>query len=482
MLLWIDGVHWSISLFLHICGIIAAVHALLTKRDPRAALGWMLLSLLIPFGFLLYLIFGINRVKAVVTHWESRGFHDLRQVDPRLEVAGDTFEHALYQLKAFRDLQATGDHICKGRVMSGCAITVLHDGTQAYPEMIAAIQAAKSSVYLSTYIFGTGAVGEQFVEALSAAEQRGVEVKVLIDGVGALYSWPTAYRKLKRRGVTVALYLPPFGGWYQFIHMNLRNHRKILVVDGTLGFTGGMNIHSENVSVGGHAPKIHDLHFRVEGPIVGFLQDVFLKAWYFSVKGSEVKKVVYYDNSPKGTALCRGIASGPHHALPQIERILCAAINAASRTIRIMTPYFIAGPLISSALASASLRGVVVEIVLPESNNLSFVKGASEAILPGLLQYGVRFFYRRGNFAHTKLFIVDDFCALIGSSNVDIRSLYLNFEFNLEIYDAGVVSELIAHFDGVKGNSRSITLAYLQSQSWLVRTRNAVLRLFSPYL
>jgi cardiolipin synthase len=466
----------------HTCGVVAGCHALLTKRDPRAALLWTIICLILPFGFLLYVVFGINKLSGMHRRWSSEGLQHLKTLEATFEVPAESnFEHALYQLKAFHDIKVTGDKICKGRISSGCNVQVLYDGTQAYPEMITAIENAKNSIYLSTYIFGATDIGKRFIDALVAAKNRGVEVKVLIDGVGSLYSFPTAYRHLKRQGVNVALYLSPFRSWYNLVHMNLRNHRKILVIDGAYGFTGGMNIHQENMAQGSEDAQIHDLHFRVEGPIIGFLQNVFLKAWYFSVK-EPIKKVVYYDDQPKGAALCRGIASGPHHKFPQIERILIAAINSATDNIRIMTPYFIVSSPLATALTAAASRGVNVEVMMPGSNNLSFVKGACEAILPGLIQYGVKFYYRRGNFAHTKAFLIDDFCSFIGSANIDVRSLYLNFEFNLEIYDQALAKKLITHFEMAKRDALPVTLEYLQSQHFLIRFRNALLALFAPYL
>ena len=479
--------HWSIILTIllitgHTCGVVAAVHALLSKRDPRAAFLWTIICIVFPIGFLIYLIFGINKLSAIHYHWDSEGLSHLKAVDPQFEETAETsFEHAVYHLQAFHALKNTGDRICKSRLVAGCHLDILFDGTQAYPKMIEAIHNAKSTVYMSTYIFGTSGVGMEFIEALAAAKDRGVEVKVLIDGVGSLYSRPRAYKLLKKRGVNVALYLSPLSSWYNFVHMNLRNHRKLLVIDGEYGFTGGMNIHEENVAHGEEPAHIRDVHFRVDGPIIGFLQNVFLKAWYFSKK-EPVKPIVYFDDQPKGNALCRGIASGPHHKFPQIERMLCAAINSASEHIRIMTPYFVVSPSLGSALASAGLRGVKVEVVMPFSNNLSFVKGACEAVLPALMQYDIKFYYRKGHFAHTKLFLMDDFCSFVGSANIDVRSLYLNFEFNLEVYDHDTCKKLVQHFEDAKADAILLTPEYFRTQKPWTRFRNAVLALFSPYL
>ncbi|MDO8953433.1 MAG: phospholipase D-like domain-containing protein [Gammaproteobacteria bacterium] len=473
---------WTLLILGHIAGIIGAIHALMTKKDPRAALGWTIVCIMLPgLGVILYCLFGINRIKSLALEWKSYGLSDVQHntnaAFPRVHAKPESNyslpEHYLGLIK-------TGNEVLKLRLSPGNALSVLLDGTEAYPKMIEAINNAKQSVYLSTYIFGATGIGSAFIDALAAAHNRGVEVKVLIDGVGVMYSWPSSYYRLRRKKVPVSLFLPPFRSWYYALHLNLRCHAKILVVDGKVGFTGGMNIHDSNYNPSGD-PLIHDMHFQVNGPIIGQLQDVFLRYWYFSTK-QQPKKIVYYDDTEQGSILCRGIDAGPYHEFPQLQVMLCAAVNGATTRIRIMTPYLILGYPLSSALGAAALRGVNVEIILPEANNLSFVKGASEAMMPGLLAQGVHFYYRPGIFAHTKLFMVDEACAIIGSSNLDTRSFYLNFEFNLEVYNQAFTDQLNLYFDKIKFSSHVITSEWLQSQAFGIKLRNSIFKLFSPYL
>lgn len=474
-------IDWAVLIIGHVAGIIGAVHALMTKKDPRAALGWSFLCIVLPaVGIILYCMFGINRIKPLSLEWRSLGLtkaNNTNAAKPRLQ-ARETHEYHLPE--HYAGLIKTGSEVLKLPLEPGCEVNMLLDGTHAYPKMIEAINNAEQSVYLSTYIFGATGIGKAFIHALTAAHQRGVEVKVLIDGIGAMYSWPSTYYKLRRRKVPVSLFLPPFRSWYYAMHLNLRCHAKIMVVDGKLGFTGGMNIHQDNYNPAAE-PAIHDMHFEVKGPVIGQLQDVFLRYWYFSTK-QEPKKIVYYDDTFVGEALCRGIAAGPYSEFPHLQVMLCAAVNSASKRIRIMTPYLILGYPLSTAISAAALRGVDVEIILPETNNLSFVKGASEAMMPGLLAHGVNMYYRPGNFAHTKLFIIDDAVAIIGSSNLDTRSFYLNFEFNLEVYNQTFTSELNDYYDKIKLNSHVITSEWLQSQPFGIKLRNSIFKLFSPYL
>lgn len=456
-------------LLFYLVGIAGATHALLKAREPRSALIWVAICLFLPIlGTLCYAIFGINRVKKVTQSWHSYGFSQVLK-----GVHHDQPKKRVKLPAEYKDLLDSGNAFLKTAICTGCKISPLFDAEEAYPAMLKAIREAKESLFLVSYIFSSSAWGHEFVKALADAVARKVEVKVLIDGLGVLYTWPFTYRQLKKRGVPVRLFLSPFHSLRGFLFLNMRNHAKILVVDGKLGFTGGMNI---------TAKPLHDLHFQCEGSIVGTLQDVFLNLWYFARREKETPRLLFYDDSIKGEAVVRGIDSGAYRDFPSIAYRLIAAIGAAKEHIRIMTPYFVVGQVMASALMLARFRGVEVEIILPEKNNLSFVKGATEALLPSLLKQGIQFYYRQGAFAHTKIAMIDDRFVCLGSSNLDTRSFLLNFEFNLEVYDEALAHQLIQHFESVKQDSRLITVKSLQDQSAVIKFRNALCKLFSPYL
>ncbi len=464
-------------------GLFAAVHALMTKEESANALGWVAVCIGIPMvGVILYLLFGINRISMLARNWETRGRWDPEntKVDAHKSVFAKVV-HEAFDEKAFYALTHTSNRVCDNPLLDGCRVLPLYDGTTAYPRMLDAIDRAKESVFLSTFIFSPSGVGAAFIRTLAAAHQRGVEVKVLIDGVGCLYSFPTAPRRLRKLGVPTALFLPPFRSWYHTLHFNLRNHHKILVTDGEIAFTGGMNINDKNVARVNKPLEVHDIHFMVEGPVVGQIQDVFLRDWYFSTR-EKIREVVYFDNTVKGKALCRGVAAGPNMRYTNLQWMLYAAINGANCSIRIMTPYFILSPDLRSALIAASLRGVRVEVILPLHNNWRQVKWASESMLSSLAEYGVHLYYYTGVFFHSKILLIDDFCSYIGSANLDTRSLRLNFEFNLEVYSNSLNGDLTAHFESVKRHCRPITLEWLNSRPFPVKLRNSFFHLFAPYL
>lgn len=455
----------------YVIGISAAIHALLKTREARSALIWVAICLFMPvFGALFYTIFGVNRVKKVSQNWRSYGFSQL-YYDEKAEKYQRLSESYPAQHK---NSIKSGDRLLKNQIRFGCKIEPLFDAKAAYPAMIEAIQNAQESVFLMSYIFSSKGMGQDIIQALVDAVRRKVDVKVLIDGVGALYSRPSTYRILQKNGVAVQLFLSPFHSLRGFLFLNMRNHAKIMVIDSKLSFTGGMNIRDEGA--------MHDIHFKCQGPIVGSLQDVFLNLWYFNRREAGEIHSVFYDDAPRGNALVRAVDNGPYQDYPHVVLRMIQAFNDARAKIRIMTPYFVAGNALVAALISARLRGVEVEFILPEKNNLSFVKGATEALLPTLLKFGVKFYYRQGIFAHNKVLIVDEDYVCIGSANLDTRSFILNFELNLEVYDLSLAGTLIEDFNTVKKASRKITLDWLESRGFIIKLRNAFYRLFTPYL
>jgi len=358
---------------------------------------------------------------------------------------------------------------------------------QANAAMLAAIGSARRSIGLASYIFDNDPTGRMFVDALAAAVRRGVAVRVLVDGIGATYSRPPITGLLAAAGVPVALFLPT-GVPFYFPYANLRNHRKILVVDGEVGFTGGLNVRDGCWLA--HAPKhpVRDMHFRLQGPVVAQLLEVFAEDWQFaageSLDGDEGDDAAWSPHlAPAGTMLARGIRFGPDDPdVGRIRLVIVAALAAAQKSVRIMTPYFLPDDAVCQALDVAALRGVEVDIVIPGKNNLSLVGWATTSMLWQVLGRGCHVWLSPPPFDHTKLLVVDDAWAMFGSGNWDERSLRLNFEFNVETYDRELCATLGRHVAGVIARSRPITLDEVDGRSLPVRLRDGIARLFSPYL
>jgi cardiolipin synthase len=286
----------------------------------------------------------------------------------------------------------------------------------------------------------------------------------------------------------VALFLP-VSLQRRGIHFNLRNHRKLLVVDGEIGFTGGMNISQRHLhnrpedteSTLWTRDRVVDIHFKVEGPVVGQMQETFREDWNFAT-GETFSGRNYPAPLADGNCLCRGISAGPNEEFEKLVWIIVGALNCARKSVAIMTPYFIPDRILVSALIAAQLRGVDITIVLPIKNNLPYVHWASRGALQELLEYDIKFYYQPEPFVHSKLVLMDDYYALIGSANIDPRSQRLNFEFVLELYDLQVNQELRDHFSVVCQTAQPITRAEIEARSLPTKLRDNFFRLFSPFL
>jgi cardiolipin synthase len=464
---------WCLILVAAAASFAAAGHALLWKRDPRAALGWIVVSLTVPLvGPLFYFVFGINRIRTRAQTLQIPG----RPYDD--EATPGSLRHDLPA--EFSELAGIAGAVSRYELTAGNRIEVLHNGEQAYPAMLQAIDAASSHVFLSTYIFQTNRSGIDFINALDRATARGVDTRVLIDGVGELYSRPRASRLLAQRGVNVTRFLPP-RLIPPMLHINLRNHRKILIADGRVAFTGGMNIGDRHLADRTDNPdRVIDTHFRIQGPVVGQLQQVFLDTWAF-VARQQVQDFPSVDRE-SGTGMCRTIVEGPDEDLDKLLNVLLAAVSAAREQVAIMTPYFVPPTELVGALKGAALRGVEVSVVVPERNNLPFVHWASRNMLWELLQRGVRVYMQPPPFVHTKLLMVDRHYVQVGSANMDPRSLRLNFELVVEIYDRNFAASVDNHFDSVRRRSREITLEEVDNRPLPARVRDALAWLLTPYL
>jgi cardiolipin synthase len=281
--------------------------------------------------------------------------------------------------------------------------------------------------------------------------------------------------------VPTALFLPPRLVPPAF-HVNLRNHRKILTVDGSEAFVGGMNIGDRHLAEARDNPsRVLDIHFRLQGPVVRQVEDVFLTGWDFTT-GEENSATPGTGSPTSGNALCRAIIDGPGEDIDKLSTILVGAVSAARREIVIMNPYFLPSREMIGALQAAALRGVEVTVLLPSRNNLPFVKWATQNMLWELLQWGIRVYYQPPPFVHSKLFVVDGCYAQVGSANLDSRSLRLNFELAVEIFDPDVAARLSDFAGRCRGRSREIFLRDVDGRSFLIKVRDALAWLFSPYL
>ena len=462
--------------------LLATGHAVLSKRDTRAAIGWVGVIWLAPIlGVLLYVWLGINRIE--------RRARSLRAERPRLDsspglgecpaevpdqagtLAGTPLEPLV---KLVRD-------VTRRPLLAGNRVTPLVNGDQAYPAMLRGDRRSLAVHHADHVHFRSrsggptlpGGVARRGVSPASSAGSdrlRGGALQLAADR-----------RRLRRAGIPCAQFLPTLIPW-RFHYSNLRSHRKILVVDGRIGFTGGINIHEGNCLERHPRHPVQDLHFRITGPVVAQLQAVFADDWAFCTGELLQGQPWFSAVESEGPVLARGIPDGPDDDFETLRLALLGAIACARSSVLVVTPYFLPDASLIAALNVAALRGVQVDIVLPAENELTLVQWASTALLWQVLERGCRIWLSPPPFDHTKLMLVDELWTLLGSANWDPRSLRLNFEFNVECYDRELATWLTALVRAKIQQSRPLSLADVDGRGLPRKLRDGVARLFSPYL
>jgi cardiolipin synthase len=458
------------------------VDAVLRKRHVPAIIGWVGLAWLVPvIGALAYYLLGINRIRRSATAMNRRVESVAHGDACGLQLDAVSREVLDARYPGFAGLQRLGERVTRNPLLDGNRVEPLQDGDAAFPAMLAGIDAAQRSITLATYIFDNDHAGRAFQDALVRARGRGVEVRVLIDDVGARYTRPTMIRVLRAAGVPVAAFLPTrIPRLFQYA--NLRNHRKILVVDGRHGFTGGINIRAGHLLARRPAHPVRCLHFRVDGPVVADMQRAFAIDWAFTT-GERLSGELWFSPAQGcGSVAARGVPEGPDADLDNLLQIIVGALGVATRRARIVTPYFLPDSVLLRAVQVAALRGVEVDIVLPGRSNVPLMDWAMTPQLPELIEKGCRIYLAPPPFDHTKLFVVDGTWSLIGSTNWDARSLRLNFEYNIECYDRQLAQRLDAIIDAKLASARPLDPAELEKLPFAQRLRNGLARLLSPYL
>ncbi len=451
--------------------LLATVHILLNKRQSRSAMLWILWVWFMPWvGFLTYWYMGFNQVGGFSRHAPVRpGFS--RGSRDRLRILSDSIAGTPWR--------------------RGNRVQLLVDGDSAYPGMLAAIEGAKRSVALQTYIYDSDDVGERFTTALEAAAKRGVAVRVLVDGIGAWSISRSLRRRLKAAGGEAQVYLR-FDTILRQPLINLRNHRKMLVVDGETAFTGGMNIsrqHTKGAYVKlrrlnrrlRQAP-IRDVHFKLQGPLVADLLAAFATDWRRASGRSLQGGAWRYEAAGKGLDEGRVVLSGPDENLEKIYELLLAALLQARQSVDLCTPYFIPDHALLMALRSLGHAGVRVRLLVPRLTDHPFMTWACREYYGELISAGVEVWEMRGSFIHTKVARLDKDWCFVGSANLDPRSFRLNFELNVEVRSAALAKQLDSLVESYLKEARRIDLPLLERRPLWVRLRGAAVNLLAPYL
>jgi cardiolipin synthase len=349
-------------------------------------------------------------------------------------------------------------------VASGNRYQVLVNGDRIFPAMLAAIRGARETIDFETYIYWSGAIGKEFADALTERARSGIRVHLLVDWVGSQKMEPALVDEMKSAGIEIQKYHPPH--WSQLGRLNNRTHRKLLVVDGRIGFTGGVGIADKWTGDGQDPDHWRDTHFQVEGPVVAQMQAVFMDNW-IKATGAVLHGLEYF---PPVTPLAGGgaaqvFSSSPSGGSASMELMYLMAITAAKRTIRLSSSYFVPNELAVRTMVEALKRGIRLQLIAPgEHTDTETVRAASRARWGELLAAGAEIYEYRPTMYHCKVMIVDEFMVSTGSTNFDDRSFRLNDEANLNIYDRAFALEQVAVFDADLARSRRVDLAEWQAR------------------
>jgi cardiolipin synthase len=346
--------------------------------------------------------------------------------------------------------------------------------------MLKAIAEAEESVALSSYIFDYDPAGIRFVEALTAAHRRGVAVRVLLDQFGELYSRRSIRRELRAAGLRAEDFMS--GRLRNLPFLNLRNHRKIMVVDGRVGFIGGMNIRHGNCLTENPKSPVQDIHFQLRGPVLDQLNAVFEGDWHFAT-GEDLRLPPCKETAIPGASTVACVFTiGPDHEIDKLQWLLLGALSLARSRVVIMTPYFLPSETLASALMVAAMRGLDVEVLLPQRSNIFGLDWGMAAKWAPLVMHGVKVYLTKPPFDHSKVMVVDGTWVMVGSTNWDQRSLRLNFEADLETHDPALAAEMEAYAAHRRVGAHLVARREVMKTSLPLRLRNNFVRLFAPYL
>ncbi len=458
---------------------------LLRRKEPSSTVAWILALVFLPaVGALLFLAFGRERVRLparrkreldalVRAELAAHAPSAVASPDDPIDATGLTeLELALFRV---------GARLTQTRPSSGNLVTPLFGGNEAYDAMGVAIDAARHHVHAEYYLIRNDATGAWFKERLIAAAKRGVEVRLLCDAFGCLALHASFLRDLHRAGARVATFLPMRSMLLQPV--NLRNHRKIVVVDGEIGFTGGLNIGDEYRGQMAGVGAWRDIQVRIEGPATRELQRIFFQDWTFAAR-EKLAASSYFPECPpaRGDATIAIVPSGPDTRAEAIERVFFGAIAGARERVWMTTPYFVPDQAITVAMELAAMRGVDVKLILPHHSNHAVTFHAGRSFYDPLLEAGVKLYEYLPGMVHAKTMVVDGAVSLVGSANMDLRSFRMNFEVHALAHDAALARRLEESFTADLADAQLVSLADWRSRPTRARIYEGAARLVSPLL
>ncbi|NPA36659.1 MAG: cardiolipin synthase [Chlorobi bacterium] len=457
---------------------------MLENRNPLKTISWIIVLLTIPvLGVILYIFFGQNWRKEKIIARKGLKNHDLFASISHSQVKKLSDSNLLLNTGIYtkRNIIRLLLNNANAIVTHGNRVNILNNGVETFTAIIAEMEKARSFIHLQYYIFDDDIIGNRIIETLKKKAEQGVEVRVIIDDVGGWQLKNSFYKKLKESGIMVERFLKVrFPMFTSKVHY--RNHRKIVIVDGKVGFLGGINIADRYLYGMKNYGVWRDMHLRIEGDAVLAMQEIFLTDWYF-VKQEELTDQKYFPAiPPAGEKLVQIVPSGPDSDWPAIMMGYLQSIASAMKYVYIATPYFMPNEPVLMAIKAAALGGIDVRLMIPEKSDAEFTHLCSRSYIKELLLAGVKVYFYEKGFLHSKLLVVDDLVLSIGTANMDFRSFEHNFEVNAFIYDREKASEARNIYLDDLNDCRQIYYDIWAGRSRWMKIKESFARLFSPLL
>ncbi|MCA0971142.1 cardiolipin synthase [Halobacillus litoralis] len=472
----------SFILFLNV--LLALAIIFLERRDASATWAWLMVLLFLPIaGFLLYLIFGRRLSKKEIFTWDKKSrLGLLTSVQEQLNaIKEDTFEVHHPAMEKYEDLIYMHLKNNDALLSQDNEVELFTDGQKKFHALIEDIKQAEDHVHLLYYIVRHDNLGERLANALIEKAKQGVEVKLLYDDMGSRLLSRKFVKRIQDAGGDVEAFFPSLVPKVN-LKINYRNHRKLAIIDGKVGYIGGFNIGDEYLGFNKRFGYWRDTHLRVEGGAVNHMQTRFILDWNQASRKDILYEDRFYNAESKGDVGMQIVSSGPDSDWEQIKHGYMKMIMSAKEYVYIQTPYFIPDDSLLDALRIAVLSGVDVRIMIPNKPDHPFVYWATFSNIGDMLQAGASVYVYQKGFLHAKTIVVDGEIASVGTANIDVRSFRLNFEANAFLYHPEIAEVLADRFHEDMVDSSELTYKLYQSRSKWIRFKEAISRLLSPIL
>jgi len=468
---------WLTALWLTYA-VVLATWVIMQKREPAATLAWVFSLVFLPYlGFLVFYFFGPRKLRRNETR--RRGSYEaIRKAYAPTEAEANAESPHDLSVQLTRLVRTA-----TGMPLSTCdAVQLLVNGSPKYDALVADIEKARCHVHLEYYIYAGDRSGTLIRDALVAARGRGVKVRLLMDGAGSLGTKDEFLQPLRDAGAEIATFHPILRSvphWRPLL--NFRSHRKIVVIDGRIGYTGGINVTDDENDRLNPETFFRDLHTRIEGQAVAWMQRIFLEDWHYASGKTPPEMQELFPALAVGSCAVQMIPSGPDNAFEPIHRACVSAIHVADRRAWLSTPYFVPTTAALQALTSSALRGIDTRVMIPKKSDSRLVDLAARSYFEPLLKAGVRIFEYQPRMLHTKALLIDDAFAILGSANFDNRSFATNFEMSMAVHEKHIARELEAVWHEDQADSVEIHKDRPRAP-FPTRLGQAVARLASPML